>query len=178
MTFSCGHHTSKSVLLQTLQTTVSNLLPPALSSPKSLQPRPWWARDQAAGGHWVGFVPTFVEGKGTSTVCTAASHRDTHLLITGRRDAGLRLLLSPVLVLGLPEPPFTKEALMQLQLVTSLLPAHAALHVQPVNVDCDVLYVFRRDPRPSRNTRGTVRNFRNRSRLYPVQSRTWGSSSP
>jgi hypothetical protein len=38
---------------------------------------------------------------------------------------------------------------VQLQLVTGLFPPHAALHVQPVNVDCDVLNVLRRDPGPA-----------------------------
>ena len=35
---------------------------------------------------------------------------------------------------------------MQFQLVTGLLPAHAALHVQSVNIDRDILDVFRRNP--------------------------------
>lgn len=45
---------------------------------------------------------------------------------------------------------------MQLQLITGLLPAHAALHVQPVDVHCDVLDVFRGDPGPCEYTEQTV----------------------
>lgn len=67
---------------------------------------------------------------------------------------------------------------MQLQLVASLLPAHAALHVQSVNVHRDVLYVFRRDPGPSSNTRGTVRNFQNASTLTQCQGGPGATARP
>lgn len=79
---------------------------------------------------------------------TAADGHAAHLLVAGGGDARFCLLLPAVLVLRLPEPSLTKEALMQFQLITSLLPAHTALHVQPVDVDCDVLNVFRRNPSP------------------------------
>lgn len=71
-----------------------------------------------------------------------------HLFITGGGDTGFCLFLTSVLILRLPEPPFTEEPLMQLQLITGLFPAHAALHMQSVNIDCDVLNVFRRNPGP------------------------------
>lgn len=97
--------------------------------------------------------------RSTLTALTlTVTNRDTYLLVTGGGDAGLCLLLSSVLVLRLPEPSFTKEALVQLQLVTGLLPAHAALHMQTVDVDRDVLDVLRGNPGPSSNSRGTVRN--------------------
>lgn len=66
----------------------------------------------------------------------------THLVITGGGDTGLCLFLTSVLILRLPEPSFTEEALMQFQLITGLFPAHAALHMQSVNIDCDILNVF------------------------------------
>ena len=40
---------------------------------------------------------------------------------------------------------------MQLQFVAGLLPAHTALNMQPVNIDCDVLDVLRRNPGPVNN---------------------------
>ena len=79
------------------------------------------------------------------------SHWCPYLLIASGGDAGLCLFLPSILILGLPKPPFTEEALVQLQFVTSLLPAHTALNMQPVNIDCDVLYVFRRNPGPVNN---------------------------
>lgn len=79
---------------------------------------------------------------------TAANRHAAHLLVAGGGDARFGLLLPTVLVLRLPEPSLTKEALMQFQLITSLLPAHTALNMQPVDVDCDVLNVFRRNPSP------------------------------
>lgn len=72
----------------------------------------------------------------------------THLLITGGGDTGFCLFLTSVLVLRLPEPSFTEEPLMQFQLITGLFPAHAALHMQSVNIDCDILNVLGRNPGP------------------------------
>lgn len=160
----------------------------------------WWAlrcrgkrsRSRVAGGfsvclNWFRFLwqsPSPLCTKGRRTGGTRSSQGGaradgaagdhTHLLITGGGDAGLRFLLSPVLVLRLPEPSFAKEALVQLQLITGLLPAHAALHVQPVDVDRDVLDVLRGNPGPSSNRGGTVRNSRNRSGFSPLRSRTRG----
>jgi hypothetical protein len=82
----------------------------------------------------------------------------THLLVTGGGDTGFCLFLTSVLILRLPEPSFTEEALMQFQLVTGLLPAHAALHVQSVNIDRDILDVFRRNPGSVEGLGGVVRN--------------------
>lgn len=77
------------------------------------------------------------------------SYRDTtHLFITGGGDTGFCLFLTSVLILRLPEPAFTEEALVQFQLITGLFPAHTALHVQSVNIDRDILNVFRRNPGP------------------------------
>lgn len=90
-------------------------------------------------------------GTHTSGAQLTGSHWRPHLLVAGGGDAGLCLLLPSVLILGLPKPPFTEEALMQLQFVAGLLPAHTALNMQPVNIDCDVLDVLRRNPGPVNN---------------------------
>lgn len=82
----------------------------------------------------------------------------THLFITGGGDTGFCLFLTSVLILRLPEPSFTEEALMQFQLVTGLFPAHAALHMQPVNIDRDILNVFRRNPGSVEALGGMVKN--------------------
>lgn len=37
---------------------------------------------------------------------------------------------------------------MQFQFIAGLLPSHAAFHVQPMDINCDVLNVFRGDPGP------------------------------
>lgn len=50
---------------------------------------------------------------------------------------------------------------MQLQLITGLFPTHTALHVQPMDVDCDILNVFRRNPGPRKTRKGIVRNTPN-----------------
>lgn len=85
--------------------------------------------------------------------------RSSHLFIAGGRNAGLCFLLSFVLVLGFPESAIPKEALVQFQFIARFLPAHAAFHVQPMYVHCDVLNVFRRDPGPAQyKLKGTLRN--------------------
>lgn len=77
------------------------------------------------------------------------SYRDiTHLFITGGGDTGFCLFLTSVLILRLPEPAFTEEPLVQFQLITGFFPTHTAFYMQSVNIDCDILNVFRRNPGP------------------------------
>lgn len=81
-----------------------------------------------------------------------------HLFIAGGGNTGFCLFLTSVLILRLPEPSFSEEPLMQFQLITGLFPAHAALHMQSVNIDRDILNVFRRNPGPVGALGGVARN--------------------